>query len=297
MNIVFLTNFSDACFRATPAVAQMVDDFDARLTIVHFHKPSRTSRPVAERTLSSFFPEADRFGVCRRFLGEGDPIVALKELDAEEPIDLIVAPSADPLALPRFHRSLRARLLTDLSALVWTINHPATSALIRKPPRKIACWVDFEHADASPLKLALDYVEALGGTLQLLHVLPTVHEGTFPPQGPLQSSEVLDAVGATLDPRALTPEVHISTVGGDNGIPALLRRCEADLLIVGQHRALVRGWLGKKLNPVLGRAPCPVVCVGQRAPKLQKKRAPSAISAATRPYDTGLLGRSRREAG
>ena len=65
--VLFLTNFSDLCFRAIPAVAQMSDELDLRLTIMHA-APASADAPGLEDNLRNFFPEADHFSACRRLL-------------------------------------------------------------------------------------------------------------------------------------------------------------------------------------------------------------------------------------
>ena len=48
LEVVFLTNFSDTCFRVIPSIAQMVDDLSIHLTILHSFEPGKRNRSEAE---------------------------------------------------------------------------------------------------------------------------------------------------------------------------------------------------------------------------------------------------------
>src|SRR5215475_13894553 len=123
LEIVFLTNFADYSYRCIPAVAQMADDFAVRLTIVHAlcGGPDPSNEAEACAQLESFFPEADLYGECRRVLMHGHPIEVIQRLGETQPVDLVIAPAADPLGLPRIgHKSLRARLMRQCGVPVWT---------------------------------------------------------------------------------------------------------------------------------------------------------------------------------
>ena len=95
MEVVFLTSFSDGCFRAIPAVAQMAEDLAMRLTLLHAFDPKRERYAAAEAKLSSFFPEADRFVDTRRIVCEGPLVPALKAYCERRRVDLFVAPGVD----------------------------------------------------------------------------------------------------------------------------------------------------------------------------------------------------------
>ena len=56
LEAVFLTRCSVPCFQVTPAVAQLADDLDLRLTLLHAFDPERERRRDVETRLRSFFP-------------------------------------------------------------------------------------------------------------------------------------------------------------------------------------------------------------------------------------------------
>jgi hypothetical protein len=275
LEVVFVTNFSDACFRIIPAVAQLVDDFVLRLSILHAYDPAREGRAAAEDKLHSFFPEADHFGVCRRVLLEGDLVQGVEQLRREGPVDLLVVPSSDALGLPHLQRSSRARLLEECGVSVWTTGRKVLPEKLKRRPRNIACWLDFETGELAQVELAKEYALRLGAKLHLLHVTPDILEGSLqPPSTPLGADEVLEALRARLGGSSPAPEVHVSLGGGRRAMVDLVRRCDADLLFLGRSRAVLPGWLGPKMNPAISGVPCPIVCLGEIAlrPALLRRR-------------------------
>jgi hypothetical protein len=101
LEVVFLTSFADFSYHSIPAIAQMADDFRMRLTLLHATR-DRTPTEDDRAKLESFFPEADSYLHCRRLVMEGGPVEAVKRLPLVDPVDLLVAPTSDPLGLPRF---------------------------------------------------------------------------------------------------------------------------------------------------------------------------------------------------
>ncbi len=120
LDVLFLTNFSDYCFRSIPSLALLADNFALRLTLMHVYDPARTSARAAADLLDSFFPEADRYASCRRVAAPGPLLGAVKRHQQLWPVNLIVAPASDPLGWPRLgERSVRARLLDKDNTPHW----------------------------------------------------------------------------------------------------------------------------------------------------------------------------------
>lgn len=287
LGAVFLTSFSVPCFQVTPALAQMADDLDLQLTLLHAFDPEKERRGEVEAKLRSFFPEADAFSGCRRVVCEGRVGDAVSRLAAEQSVDLLIAPPSDPLGLPSIAPSLRAGLLTQVDTLLWTAGPSVPSLKLRRRPRHIACWLDFDTQEAcyvAALRAAAQYAEATEAQLHLLYVVPDVHEGSLRgPSAPLHAGEVWDALRAHLPSGLARPEIHVSP-GGFRPVADLVRRCDADLLVMGSEQAVLSGWLGPRMNPLISQAMCPVLCVGPTAARVQLARRrplhlPQALSA------------------
>ena len=100
LDILFLTNFSDFCFRTIPSIAQMADELPVRLTLLNAYDPETTTPRQATETLRSFFPEADRYRSCRRVSVAGPLVSAVRRYLEIWPVNLIVAPASDSIGFP-----------------------------------------------------------------------------------------------------------------------------------------------------------------------------------------------------
>lgn len=280
LEALFLTNFSDACFHASRAVAQLADDLQLRLSILHVYDPRQEDRRAAEEKLHSFFPEADRFRGCRRIIDEGEVVDAVSRLQLDRRVDLVIAPVSDSVRLPRLrHRSIRVRLLAECGLSVFTIDRKADFSKLGSPPRNVACWLDFD-APATHLKLAVDFASTTGARLHLLHALPELYEGSIlPPSQPLHRQEVVEAVHSQLGPTAIRPEIHILPRSGAGALLKLVRSCNADLLFVNEAQAINDGLLSSSMSSEVQSVPCPTICVSNRAGVLRPQPGPAHLTA------------------
>lgn len=289
LEAVFLTRCSVPCFQVTPAVAQLADDLDLRLTLLHAFDPERERRRDVETRLRSFFPEADSFRDCRRVAREGSVRDAVQRLASEQSIDLLIAPPSEPLRLPSLLPSMRAELLSHLETLLWTAGPAVLPTKLRRRPRNIACWLDFsagEEGYVPPLRVAARHAQALEAQLHILYVPPDILEGSLrPPSVPLHADEVLAALNTHLPGGVARPEIWVAG-SSFRPLPDLLRRCDADLLVTGGNQATVSPWWtlgGTRIDPRLVAAPCPILCVGQqglRVPLWHRRADPPDAPAA-----------------
>src|SRR5262245_15250579 len=121
LDVLFLTDFSDYCFRSIPAIAQMAGALEIRLTLMHVYNPARCSQAKAEAQIHSFFPEADRYAACHRIAVPGTLMDAVERHLKVWPVNLIVAPASDDIGLPRVgRRCKRSHLIRKNGVPVWT---------------------------------------------------------------------------------------------------------------------------------------------------------------------------------
>jgi hypothetical protein len=270
--VTFLTSFSDTCFRAIPALAQMADSIDLRLSIVHCHDPRRRAADAAAARLRSFFPEADRYPGCQRRLLDGSPVEAVARLHAERPIDLLVAPAGDPLGMPRLaHHSLRATLLRGPVPALWTVGPESSPAIVGRPVRHVACCVHVGMPGDAHIKLASRYASELGAVLHIVQVLPEIHEGTLlrlAYAGPIDERSATERVHR-LSPAAAATTIQIHVTTAYRLAHTLDTECTADLVVVdGQAWTRRRAFL-RRLDPVLDRLRRPVICAGPAAESVE----------------------------
>ena len=268
LDVLFLTNFSDFCFRSIPSIAQLADGFTMRLTLMHVYDPARTSARAAGELLDSFFPEADRYASCRRVAAPGPLLGAVKRHQQLWPVNLIVAPSSDPLGWPRLgERSVRARLLEECGVPVWTMGRRVTAMKLVQPVRNVACWMDFRSEQHEHLPFAIEYAQRLGATLHLLRGLPRLEEGQVLPPEPSERS--LHPEGAVRDLASLChglvprPRYHVGHGEGPRALTELLARSDADVVFMRDEPRRLSRWFGLGLR-FAAAMPCPAVYVGGR---------------------------------
>lgn len=266
MEVVFLTGFTEGCFRSIPAAAQMADDLAVRLTLLYAYDARREKRSAAEARLASFFPEADRYADTRRVAYAGTVVEAALAHGQGQLADVFLAPGVDRLRPLHLGRSTRAALIDAVPAPVWTIGSKVTSAAIRRPARRIACWLDPAAKDASYLTLASELAKKVGGELHVLHVVPEMHEGEVSaPDGPLRPDDVADVVARELGNSGRVAGIHVSPGGWHGAVLDLVRGCDPDLLVLSPRRSVRRRILGLRVGSLVDRVACPVMCVGASA--------------------------------
>jgi nucleotide-binding universal stress UspA family protein len=267
LDILFLTNFSDYCFRSIPAVSQMAASLKVRLTLLHAYDAERCSKSEAEAQLRGFFAEADRYAACQRITVAGDLLTAVQRHQREWPVNLIVAPASDTVGLPRFGAgSTRARLIRSSGVPVWTIGRKVQLDALWRAPKNVACWLDLHSTQTEHLAFAMEYARKTGAKLHLLRALPPVDEGLLHhgainrPLMPQNSAEEMLRLCAKAPG---TPEVHVGVGENRAALKRLLRQCSADVLFIDREDSRVAEWMGLGLG--IGDAvPCPTIYVGPR---------------------------------
>lgn len=261
LDVVFLTSFSDTCFRAIPTLSQMFDDLHLRLTLVHAVDPTSGHAGDAQQRLRSFFPEADRYADSQRRVMTGHPVEVVRQLRAEGAVDLVVVPAGEPLGLPRFTRSsVRAQLLAEGLAPLWTMG-PAGGRGAR-PTRSVACCVQVGRPGLGHLRLACDYAATLGAALHVVHVLPDIDESALLRLAyarPFDSSAVRRQVDRAAEGRDVQAHVH--------GTPwrrlgdVLEHTCDADVVFVDGGQWIERRWFTRRVSQAVDAWRRPVICV------------------------------------
>lgn len=270
LNILFATNFSDSCFRAIRAVAQLADTFKLQLTVAHADQSDTPRR----QDLHSFFAEADHFGHCRRVTLSGPPAAAIAAYTKQHHFDLVLSPGSDRLGLPRpFHRSIRAGLLRDGASPVWTTSRGLEAADFRRPIRNIAVAIDGVEDGLQHLNLAAAFADRTGANLRLLTVVPDVSEGTLAsnavrPQ-PLHPEAAIERINAMLNGWHRTPIVDVAVGTASQEIPRMAARFDTDLLFLSEAQS-VSGFFSDRISRTVSRSPSPVICVpAALAPRFQ----------------------------
>lgn len=274
--VVFLTNFSEGCARAIPAVARMAERPGVRLTLLHASDPRRVGDVQARESLDRFFPEADGFPDTRRVTYAGPLLDAVRDHLARRAVDLLLAPGLGRARPLRLGASPRAALIAACPVPVWTVGARVSADALRRPPRRIACWLDPHARNPEYLHRAARLAGEVGGELHVLHVVPDFLEGqagTAP--GPLCADEVAGALRGALGHDA-APVIHVSPGGWPGALRELVRGCAPDLLVLGPRDSPAPGLLGPRVHGVADQIDCPILCVG---PEVHAGRAVAGWSA------------------
>lgn len=268
LDILFLTNFSDYCFRAIPSIAQMADSLSARLTLMHVYDPTKDNVKRAEEKLASFFPEADRYRSCIRVAMPGPVVDAVKRHLDVWPVNLIVAPASDPIGVPRIGDcSLRARLIEECGLPVWTIGRRVRAPKLEQPVRNVACWLDFHLLGAPHLPFAIEYANRVGANLHILRALPAIDEGSLAHAAheelALHPNGASQEIARLCSGSPVRPHIHVTQGEGRRALCKMLDECDADLVFLRKDEWFLARWLGMGLR--LGDCvPCPSIYIGDR---------------------------------
>lgn len=298
LDILFLTNFSDYCFRAIPSIAQMADGVSVRLTLMHVYNPAECSEEAAKEMLASFFPEADRYRSCLRVAMPGPVVDAVKRHLDVWPVNLIVAPASDPIGVPRIgDRSLRARLIDECGVPVWTIGRRVRVPKLLRPVKNVACWLDFHLPGAPHLPFAIEYAHRLGANLHVLRALPTIHEGSLALAAQkknlaLHPDAASHEIAQLCSQSPVRTHIHVTQGEGRRALCKMLDECDADLVFLRNDEWFLARWLGLGLR--LGDfAPCPCIYIGDhlRVPVWNLQQGPGTRSSAPVLESTGARAR------
>jgi hypothetical protein len=270
LDVLYLTNFSDYCFRTIPAVAQLADTIKIRLTVLHAYDPARETQSSAAEKVHSFFPEADRYLACNRLAAPGRMVdVALQHLQGW-PVDLIVAPASDAVGFPRLGaRSNRSRLIEQSGVPVWTFGRGITLTKLQQPVRNVACWLDYHSGKTGHLGYALEYASKMGAKLHLLSALPAIDEGmlslgTRIDEGkPLAPEAAAAKILGLCTGFPIVPEVHVARSSGRSTLAQMLKGCDADTVFLHHQGSMLAEWLGLGLRSI-DPLPCPSICTGDK---------------------------------
>lgn len=262
LEVVFLTSFSDTCFRTIPAVAQMIDDIAVNLTIVHAYDSKQRRHVEAEHALYSFFPEADRYSNTVRRTMPGTPVDVLRRVRDSQAVDLVMCPASDLLGLPRpGHRSLRSRILREIGLPVWSIGRGIEPARLGKQIHNVGCWVNFDQGPVPHVAFAAEYAAKLKARLHLFYVTPEIHEGMIlpvVPDRPLHPEGIRNFFQNRLGHLSVQPEIHMTSHhGGSMG--KLTRNQEIDVLFNS-----VTTWPFLSGFHNVDRCPCPTICFSRK---------------------------------
>jgi nucleotide-binding universal stress UspA family protein len=261
-NLLFLTNFSEACFQALPAMAEWADREQGTLTLLHVARDERRALEVARDRLNSFFAEGQRYERCERVLLKGDPCEAVQEYCRAEHPDQVFAPASKPSRLPRFRSSLRARLIR-CGVKLWTRGRSEGPDTACRVPRNVAYAItghDNWAAEAcEAVRFAMDYEARIH--FLYLSPWPDIDDGTIVSDLRLNHPRVsLSDIETLVRRLPVRPELHTTLGNRTSDVVRLLRDCQADAAFVSEAHAIRRRAFRDTMDGELDRLDCEVFC-------------------------------------
>jgi hypothetical protein len=264
-SLLFLTNFSEACFQAIPVLADWIDREEGTLTVLHVHPSGQMQEATARKAMRSFFAEADRYARCERVLLSGDlSSVAVDYCKRNRP-DIVFAPAnhkVSPLRMP-LHRSIRAELLQKAGVRVWTRGKVSGQSAATRPVENVA-YVITGHDDwLLEAQMAARTALRYNARLHLIHLTPAqeIHDGTLGSDIRVGHPAIgTDALRRLVENLPMPPLVHSSTGDEFRELPRLLAESCANVVFVGERHAVRRGIFTRTFNPDLEKFDCEVVC-------------------------------------
>ena len=277
LRVLFPTTFSPACHQAGRALAQLSRTCPVAVTVVHATGRGRWHAGVG-RDLDVALADVPHVTVADRTLLYGDdPAALVGAACADGAYDLVVAPAAEVgLVRGLLHRSFRDRLLAHCGVPLWTAGAGLPPATFDAPLGRVACLVDFDDAPARFLARVTAFARRLGAAVHALALVPAVDEGTLSQvltsRAPLSVADARQRLASAVT-AGLCESVTVAD-GGLRGLPELVARSEADVLVVSRRHAgaAMHGRLARALD----RMGCPVIAVATPRPRVTAEVAPSS---------------------
>jgi nucleotide-binding universal stress UspA family protein len=280
--ILFPVDYSEPCRSVAPYVKDMVQHFDASLTLVHAYGPGalayselviadmnwpEEAKALEEDRLRKFGAEMFPGQHVEFMTKEGEAGGVIHDFVKHQGADLVMLPTRGQGPIRRLLLgSVTAKVLHDVSAAVWTGTGAAFEGHEpRVPYKSILCALDETDEAEAVLRAAAAMAESYHAELFLLHAVatpPMALEVDFSGY----RKELMDAADFRL--RELkqklgvdAPHTVIDTMVIDGLRREAVRR-KADLLLVGRglaQEAVGRVW--SVLYPIVRESPCPVLSI------------------------------------
>jgi nucleotide-binding universal stress UspA family protein len=284
--VLMPVDFSGRSRAGARYLAPLAARFGSEITLVHVLPPPQyefSTVEIGAAVLSDFYAaraaqareeleshlSAELAGLrVKRVLLEGDPARRIVELSRAEDAGLIVVPTHGHGPYRRLLLgSVTAKILHDADCPVMTGIHlegapPAEPAAFRR----VLVAIDLGPQSARALEWASWLASALGASLALIHVTPSLEGRSgeyFDPRWrenlARQAREQIDRIAGQV---GVAPEVLIQNGDAPGVICAAAQKLSADLLVIGRGSAAgAFGRLRTNAYAIIRQSPCPVVSV------------------------------------
>ncbi len=278
-NILFPVDFSDRSKALCPYVKALVEQFHAKLTVMHvveipietFGSVDRSfpvvfDFPAMKPNVLELLKDYALVPGTERVVEEGDAALSVADYAREHGVDLIMMPTH---GYGKFRSllmgSVVSKVLHDADCAVWTAPHAEDPAMREHfPCRNILVAVDRGAEQTSVLRRATEVAQELGASLSLVHAVPGAESQPYDTGGDEFGLFLLDAARKEmikLQAEAGT-SFEASVVAG--GVGKVVRQAaldrHADLVVIGRGvMHLTFGRLRTQSYEIIRQSPCPVL--------------------------------------
>lgn len=280
--ILFPVDYSDSSCALVPYVREMVNHYNAELTLLHAYSPDylaytrlapkymdlgTTSDTFEKERIEEFARDAfpQRHVETMAILGE--PGAVIQNAVKHHGTDLVMLPThGRGLVRRALLGSVTTKVLHDVDAAVWTVTH---AGLGRNPEnghyKSVLCAIDQSDSAEAVLKAAVSLATGFRAQLRIVHAIevpPPTTEVDFSPYRKLMEDE------ADFRLRELKGSLQIDAPHSVEEGPAAVAlhdeaiRRKVDLIVTGRgHSQDIFAGILSRLYSVIREAPCPVLSI------------------------------------
>jgi nucleotide-binding universal stress UspA family protein len=278
-HILFPVDFSERSKALCPYVKAMVDQFNAKLTLLNVVAMPVDSLGGVDRSFPVMFDFPSLQPLIKNRLAEfvnapgaeivveqGDAAITVADYARDNGVDLIMMPTH---GYGKFRSlllgSVVSKVLHDADCAVWTAPHAEQPSMRQHLPcRNILVAVDRGAEQAPVLRQAVALAKEFGASVRLVHAVPGAERQLADTGGDEFSLFLLDAARkdmAKLQAEAGT-NLEASVVAGGEGrvVRQVALDHNSDLLVIG--RGVMHATFGRlrtKSYEVIRQSPCPVL--------------------------------------
>jgi nucleotide-binding universal stress UspA family protein len=278
-NILFPVDFSDRSKALRPYVKAMVEQFKAKLTVMHVVEvpietfggvdrsfPVVFDFPAMKPHIAEMLKEYAVVAGAQIVVEEGDAALNLADYAGENGVDLIMMPTH---GYGKFRSllmgSVVSKVLHDADCAVWTAPHVEDPAMRQHwPCHNVVVAVDRGAEQTPVLRRAAELAQELGAGLSLVHAVPGAERQLADTGGDEFSLFLIDAARKDMTKLQAEAGTSFEALVFAGAVGAVVRQAaldrHADLVIIG--RGVMHSTFGRlrtQSYDIIRQSPCPVL--------------------------------------
>lgn len=278
-HILFPVDFSDRCAAAVPFVETMARQHESKVTLLSVAHPYYTGGFEGGtfidpgEMLSGLKTELDQWlpgrfaGVSVERVAEfGDPARCIVDFVNTHDVSLVMMPSHGYGPFRQLLLgSVTAKVLHDVKCPVWTTAHTSEAPDSEHLElHKLVCAVDATPASIGLMRCAGDLAKGFGGTLRLVHAVPSVEAWPERQMDQEFEQQIRENARRSIQELQRAADIDVPVCVGAGTVPDVVReeatQHGADLVIIGRGALQqTMGRLRTHSYGIIRHSPCPVL--------------------------------------